>query len=421
MLAPIGMLRSAAERDGWDLQLKFAVFSALGILSGFAAGANVNQLLVGLGGTALILIVLWDAFETIVLPRRVTRKVRLARLFYVYTCAPWLAVARLLPAGKRRETFLSFFGPLSLLVLLSLWAAALILGFGLLHFAAGSAVVVAHGSPGLATDIYLSGTTFFTLGLGDVVPNTPLTKFLAVVEAGMGFAFLAVMIGYLPVIYEGFSRREVNISMLDARAGSPPTAAELLRRHSGEHGLESLRQLLHEWERWSAELLESHLSYPVLAYFRSQHNNQSWLSALTTILDASALVMVGVEGACQRQAELTFAMARHAVVDLAQVFSTPPRKPEKDRLPTATLAQIRTRLVAAGLQLHDGGAADERLRELRRMYEPYVAALSRRLMLPLAPWITEEFRRDNWQTSSWDKILRAQEQETAEIVEEDHF
>ncbi len=379
----------------------------------------MNLLVAGFVGLVIIVVVLWDAFETIVLPRRVTRKFRLARLFYVYTWTQWANAARRMHLGKRRESFLSFYGPLSLLFLLALWASGLVIGFGFLQYAAGSAVVISHGTPGLGTDFYLSGTTFFTLGLGDVVPRTPAAKFLAVIEAGMGFAFLAVMIGYLPVIYEAFSRREVNISLLDARAGSPPTAAELLRRHSGERGLDALAQLFHEWERWSAELLESHLSYPVLAYFRSQHNNQSWLSALTTILDACSFVIVGVDGACQRQAQLTFSMARHAVVDLAQVFSTPPEKLSLERLTPAQLAQTRKYLAEAGLRFHEGAAADKHLRELRFMYEPYVMAMAHRLMLPISPWITDEKRKDNWETSAWDKLLREQRQMTK--ADEEHF
>ena len=128
--------------------------------------------------------------------------------------------------------------------------------------------------------------------------------------------------------------------LLDARAGSPPSAAELFRR-SGRGLREELDQFLREWERWAAELLESHLSYPVLCFYRSQHSNQSWLAALTTVLDASALVMVGIEGISPRQGELTFAVARHATVDLAQVFKTPPRAPKADRLPPAELKRLR--------------------------------------------------------------------------------
>ncbi len=359
---------------------------------------------IGVIGATLLGAVLRDAFETIILPRRVSRRFRITRLFYRATWLPWRATARLLPA-KRREAVLSVFGPLSLLALLSLWAVGIVFAFGMLQWAAGSALILAGGVPGFAADLYLSGTTFFTLGLGDVVPRTALAKALTVIEAGMGFAFLAIVIGYLPVIYQAFSRREGAIALLDARAGSPPTAGELLWRHRGEEQRDALRQLLQEWEHWAADVLESHLSYPVLAYFRSQHNNQSWLAALTTILDASALVMVGLEGWCMHQAELTFAMARHAAVDLAQVFSTPPTAPAAERLPEQELARLRARLAQGGLELRDRELR-ERLAELRRMYEPYVAALAAYLAVPLPPWVRTVDRPDNWQTSAWDRTPR---------------
>jgi hypothetical protein len=377
--------------------------------------------LAGVAGLALILVILWEAFETVVLPRRVTRRIRLTRLFYRSTWTPWAAVARLAPPGKRRESFLGFYGPLSLLLLLSVWAVGLIFGFALLHWALGSAIVTPAGTPSFSMDLYLSGTNFFTLGLGDVTPRTPLARALTVIEAGMGFGFLALVIGYVPVLYQSFSRREVNISLLDARAGSPPSAAELLRRHARDHGMEALRELLHEWERWSAELLESHLSYPVLAYFRSQHNNQSWLAALTTILDACALVLAGVEGVCQRQAELTFAMARHAIGDLAQVFNTPPRKSAPDRLPPAKLARLRAYLAAAGLRIREGRDVDEKLVQLRSLYEPYAISLARYLNLAVPGWFPDGRRADNWQTTAWEKSPVAVETPAPDLAEEEHF
>src|SRR5262249_35490875 len=144
-------------------------------------------------------------------------------------------------------------------------------------------------------------------------------RVLVVTESGLGFGFLALVISYLPVIYQAFSRREVNIVLLDARAGSPPTAAELLRRHAGADGVEPLERLLGDWERSTADILESHVSYPVVAYFRSQHTNESWLAALTAILDACSLLLSCVENTSSRQARLTFAMCRHTVVDLAQL------------------------------------------------------------------------------------------------------
>jgi hypothetical protein len=373
----------------------------------------------GLAGAVLLALVLWDAFETIILPRRVSGRIRITKLFYRTTWIPWRATARFL-SGRRRDAFLSFFGPLSLIVLLALWAVGIVVSFGLLQWAAGSSLTVAGGVPSFATDLYMSGTTFVTLGLGDVAPRSAVAKALTAIEAGMGFAFLAVVIGYFPVIYQAFSRREVAISLLDARAGSPPSASELLWRHRADPGSAALTDLLRDWERWAADVLESHLSYPPLAYFRSQHYNESWLAALTTILDTSAVVMTGLEGWCARQAELTFAMARHAVVDLAQVFSTPPER-TVERLTSAQLTKLRERLAVGGLKLRARPDFEERLTELRRMYEPYVDSLARYLAVPLPPWVREVERPDNWQTSAWDRVVKLPARGPAAGEEEEHF
>jgi len=354
-------------------------------------------------GIALIILVLWEGFETIILPRRVTRRFRLTRLFYRSSWRPWVKMTTAFIPVRRRESWLSYFGPLSLLLLLSIWAIVLITGFALIHWALGSAVLSMDGSTGFLTDLYLSGTTFFTLGLGDVLPRDSSARLLVVIESGMGFAFLALVIGYLPALNQSFARREVSISLLDARAGSPPTASEMLRRHSHERGIEALQQLLHEWERWSAELLEGHLSYPVLAYFRSQHDNQSWLSALTAILDTCSLIMAGLEGACDRQAELTFAMARHAVIDLSLVFRPDHPGARIDRLPPETLVELRLLLAVSGHHLRQGDPLDQKLGNLRLQYEPCVHALAVYFQLSLPPWIAEQGWVDNWRGSYWEQ------------------
>jgi hypothetical protein len=269
--------------------------------------------------------------------------------------------------------------------------------------------------------MYLSGTTFFTLGLGDVLPRSGLSRFLVVAESGFGFGFLAAIIGYLPFIYGSFASREVDISLLDARAGTPPTAGELLRRHSYKNGQEALRELLKDWERWCAELMESHLSYPVLAYFRSQHDNQSWIASLTSILDTCALVMVGIDGSCEKQAQLTFAIARHATVDLAQVFGVTPVALKEDRLNPETLRRIRDILAQNGLKLRDGAEADQKLIRLRAMYEPYIYGLGTYLSQTLPPWIPSQKVKDNWQTTAWAQLSGLLEKDAATVNVDDHF
>jgi hypothetical protein len=372
-----------------------------------------------IAGILLLLIILWDGFETIILPRRVTRRFRLARLFFRSTWRPWSALARRMKAGKHREAFLSIYGPLSLLLLFVLWATGLIFGFALLHWAAGSAQASFGETATFWSDLYMSGTTFFTLGLGDITPHTWAARLITVVESGTGFGFLAIVISYLPVLYGAFSRREVNISLLDARAGSPPTAAELLRRHARGQNLESLGQFLRDWETWSAELMESHLSFPVLCYFRSQHDNQSWLAALTAILDTCALLIPCAEGPLQWQAQLTFAISRHALVDLAQVMKIPPKPSLTDRLSDPVLDQLLRLLCAAGIAAGKSGM-EQRLRDLRSMYEPYLAGFSQWLLMSYPSWKTPSGSADNWKTSAWGKISSESSVPIGATLDEEH-
>jgi hypothetical protein len=356
-------------------------------------------------GVVCLFVVLLDAFQTIILPRRATGRFRLTRLFYAATWRPWVFLTRWLHDPRKRESAFSYYGPLSLIFLLVVWAGSMVVGFALIFYSLDSPFSDSAQRPGFRSDLYVSGTTIFTLGLGDVTPHSAWARELIILEAGTGLGFLAVVMGYFPVLYSAFSRREVNISLLDARAGSPPTAAELMRRHSFEGSEHALTLLLEEWERWSAELLESHISYPLLCYFRSQHNNQSWISALTAILDTSALLIAGVRGHEARQAQLTFAMARHALVDLAQIFSLAPVSNAPDRLPADRYEQLYDLLCQSGVSVCRDGHSIERLRDMRALYEGYALALSDYLCMPLPPWIADQPHKDNWLTVA---RLRAQ-------------
>jgi len=363
-------------------------------------------------GAAILWVVLLDAFETVVLPRRVLRNFRLTAYFYRRTWIPWRKIASRIKPASRQQNFLGYFGPLSLILLLGFWAAGLIFGFALIQYGIGGHEQLSGERLNFGKILYHSGETFFTLGYGDIVPTSGGARALSVLEAGMGFAFLGVVIGYIPVVYSSFSRREIQISMLDARAGSPPAAVELLVRLAGrteDPGMDQLvmDEVLRDWERWSAELLESQISYPVLAFFRSQHSNQSWVGALTTMLDVTSLLLTGIEGVHPGQAKLTFAMARHAAVDLAQVVNARYDPTAPDRLTDAEYETLRAALAAAGLKLRNDEYGRDKLAKLRSMYEPYVHSTARNLMLNLPPWKHPEKTRDNWQAGPWDRLIQA--------------
>jgi hypothetical protein len=371
-------------------------------------------------GFVLIFAILMDAFETVVLPRRIRRHFRIASFFYRRTWNFWTRVGLGIKSVSLKESFLAYYGPLSLIVLMGFWALGLIFGFACVQYGLGEHVSLGNEKITFGKVIYLSGETFFTLGYGDITPNNGAARAFAVMESGMGFAFLGVVIGYLPVIYNSFAAREIEISMLDSRAGSPPSATEFLGRLGCCPDQKVLDGIFRDWERWCAELLSSHISYPVLVFFRSQHPNQSWLSALTVMLDVTSLIMTGVEGIHQDQAKLTFAMARHAAVDLAQIVMAEYSPHDAGRLTAADRERLRTELALRGVTLNDKADASEKLGQFRELYEAYVYALGRRLLMTLPPWIQTERHKDNWQGGPWDRAIQARALEQPGHAD-DHF
>jgi len=345
-------------------------------------------------GIAVLLVVLQDAFEVMLLPRRVQRSLRFTRLYFRFIWSVWSGLAVRLSVGARRESFLSVFGALSMVLLFVIWATALITAFGLIEWVLQPAGALSS----VSEQVYMSGVTFFTLGYGDIVPHSGGARLVTVMEAGTGIGFIAVVIGYLPVLYQLFSRREAHVIQLDGRAGSPPTAGTLLARHAEADGLDKLDDLLREWEVWGSELLESHLSYPMLAYYRSQHDNQSWLAALACVMDACALVLVGIEAIRPLQARMTFTMARQVVVELARSFHIQPSRYDGgNRLDAEAYARLMAVFEQSGVDWASGPDAEETLAALRATYEPLLDGLCRYLLLPLPGFTAGDDGADHWE------------------------
>jgi Ion channel len=346
-------------------------------------------------GFLLIALIFQDVFEVLLLPRRVRRRWRLAGIFFRVTWLVWRKIASLFRPATR-ASFLSIYGPLSIVTLYVAWASSLIVGFGLCQWGLNRHA----GLPtSLFSDLYLSGSTFFTLGFGDVTPHTGAAKVVSIMEAGSGFGLIAAVIGYLPVLYQLFSRREAPVIQLDGRAGSPPSAAFLLVGHGADQAMAEFNAYLRGWEMWGAELLESHLSYPMLVFYRSQHDNQSWLGALSTIMDACAIVLSGLHGARTFQARMTFAMGRMVIIEMTRVMRLQPITPQPDRLSSLRFAKLAASLAEAGLAL-EGPAVEARLTALRITYEPLIEALSRFLLLPVPDWLPAA-TPDNWQMGAY--------------------
>ncbi|MGP0064019.1 MAG: potassium channel family protein [Isosphaeraceae bacterium] len=331
--------------------------------------------------------ILWDSFATIVLPRTVAPMRRLSGRFYKWSWRLWAVIAQRLQPPDLRLSFLAFFGPLSVVLLLILWGFLIIFAFALIYYGLGAEFHSTIGPVGFGSMLYMSGSTFLTLGLGDIVSPDPLDRGLMIVEAATGFIFLGLVITYMPLLDQAYSAREVGNLLLHSRAGSPPTAIRLLHRYTDPHHSEILRGSLREGERWMAEVLQSHLSHPVLAFYRAQRFGQSWLIALTIVLDTCSLLMVGGDGIVREQARLTYRMGLRLLADLMNALALSVEPPALPRLTEADLPAVRTAVTDAGLSLIFGPDEGAELVRLHDRYDLYLQTLSTWLLIPLPSWV----------------------------------
>jgi hypothetical protein len=359
------------------------------------------RILVGVIGGAIVVAMLVEIFVAFLLPRRVKRDPVIVRSVFNYAWLPWRRLARALPA-QAADTMLGLYGPFGLLLNLVLWVTAMMFGYACLQWAAGSHLGPMHHSVSFGNDLYFSAATMTTDGPASLTAQDTLARIVQVIDAGSGLAVLAIVIGYLPSLYQAFSRREATVSQLDARAGSPPSAGRLLLRSADHEGWPALNRYLGGWEQWVAELMETHLAYPVLAYFRSQHLGQNWLAAICTVLDACVFAIAAAPAGSVDSARFTFAIARHAVADLSYSFHVSPTPPPYERLPTSQLEDLLAQLAALGIEMGaEPQVIAERMVRMRAFYEPYVNALAERLELALPPWMAPESPTDNWRTTEW--------------------
>jgi hypothetical protein len=353
------------------------------------------RVLVAIPSLALIVVMLAEFFLSFLSPQRVRREPRVARWILVRLWRGWRAGVRRLSASDR-DTWLGFFGPLGLLAQLGVWISGLILGFTGLHYAFDSQL--AAGGSAFGDYLYYSAGSFFSAAT-NLHATAGADRVIELAEAVCGYLVVFGAIGYLPALFQAYSRREVAVSQLDPRAGSPPSPGTLLYRSARRGGWSELDAYLAEWENWAAELMETHLSYPLLAFYRSQHVNQNWLSALVTVMDASSFA-IAVAPERTPAAEVTFAIGRHALADLAHTFRATENQSRAQRLDDASFERLRSKLTDAGLEVADPAESREKLDGLVALYEPYADALANALELSLPVWAPEE-RTENWRITAW--------------------
>jgi hypothetical protein len=247
-----------------------------------------------LAGVVLIGAVATDAVSTLVTTQRRSGRWWPTYVFYRRTWRLWRAAAQHVPSEEARERLLAVYGPLSLLGLLILWVLLLLVGWGLVWWVLSDRLSGVHS---YLDALYFAGVGFFTVGFGDVVPVGGLARMLALVQAFMGMFTIALVIGYLPTLFGAFSRREAQLLTLDDLTDERTSSTGLITAWHADGGLDGLAAAFADWERWCAEVFDSHTAYPMLAFFRSRQPGQHWLTALGVVTDAASICLAAIKGA----------------------------------------------------------------------------------------------------------------------------
>lgn len=340
----------------------------------------------GLAGALIILAILQDVFLSVVVPRRAPnlgRRTRLSGALIPSLWKLWRELGLRLSSAERRESFLGSFGSLAVIVLLVAWVTGLILGYGLMLHALGSELQPPPDH--LGTALYFAGVSLLTIGFGDIVATGAPTRAITLIAAANGLGLFALVITLLFTLYGSFQRREVAVVVLEAGAGAPPSGVTLLETYAFGGIVNDLPRVFADWQAWSAEVLDSHLAYPVLAYFRSSHDNDSWISSLGAVMDAATLVLTTIEDGPKGWAKLFRAVGGHCLEDLVYSFRLP-AEPEVG-VERAEFDEARRRLERAGFQLRDEQESWASFSRQRAEYAGRVNALARYWATPPAQWI----------------------------------
>jgi hypothetical protein len=334
-------------------------------------------------GIVLLLWTMLDVFRTLVMPRAARGRIRLSRILFLVMWRPWRWVGVRRTTVQTRERVLAAAAPFLFFVQLVGWVSLALLGYALVLWSPGFVHGMGPGEGSFGDALYSSGTSLFTLGFGGGVP-TGWTRAVTVIAGATGLGLFAVVIAYLPVLYQAFNRREVGVLLLDARAGSPPSGPELLHRMGSAGVASSLPDLFAEWERWVADVLETHMSYPILALFRSPHDETSWITSLGSVLDAATLILTSVEDEPDERARLLYGTGVHAVEDLFYYFRLEERETVIQR---DEFDDVLQDMKDDGFSIRPVDDAFARFTEKRAKYAPRLDAMAVMLAAPPGLWI----------------------------------
>jgi hypothetical protein len=340
---------------------------------------GIVQALAFLAGLVIVTGTLFSAIETFILPRSVqdvlTRAVfQVVRIFF-----------NLALKGTRtyqgRDRIMSFYAPLALLSLLPVWYGLVAVGYALLFWASGASSIFEA--------LRDSGSSLLTLGYA--APDGPWQTLLVTSEAVIGLILVALLIAYLPTMYAAFSRREAAVTMLEVRAGNPPSAVEMLKRYYRIHGMDRLRDVWANWEVWFADIEESHTSLPALVFFRSPQGDRSWITAAGAVLDAAALALSVVDIPDEPQAALCIRAGYLSLRKIGDFFSIPynpnPARGEPVSVSRAEFDEACAKLADQGIPLKpDRETAWLDFSGWRVNYDLVLLTLAKLTMAPPAPW-----------------------------------
>jgi nitrate reductase NapE component len=328
-------------------------------------------------GLLLVGVTLYDLFQSVVLPRPAVGRIRISPRITAMAWRAWRAVGTRFSPGSRREGLLAVFAPIAVIMMLAIWVAALVTGYGFVVYALRDQV-----SPpvrDLPSAFYISGLSLFTLGFSDVVPVGPAERVLALVEAATGLGVVALVISLLFSLFNAFQRRESLVVTLDASAGAPPTGVNLLENCARYHMPDELTRTFNDWRHWTAEVLESHLAYPILVYFRSSHDNEAWVNSFGAVMDAALLTFTTLEHGGSGPARMMFKVGQHLVEDVSWYFSFP--HPDGPGIERQEFDAACDELAAAGYELRDRDDAWAQFSELRSQYAGPLNGLAHHLVI----------------------------------------
>jgi ion channel len=336
-------------------------------------------------GLAVLVVVLYDLFQSVVLPRPAINKLATVRYIVRALYWMWRWVGNRMSSIPRRERWLASYGPVGVLAIFITWGLALVLAYGLIIDGVRDEMRPVPDSFG--TSLYFSATTLVPLSYGDFVPEGVPARVATIAESATGVILAALAITLLFSLYESFQKREELVVTLDAFAGAPPSGVQMLETAASHGMLEELVKTFDDWRQWAAAVLESHLAYPMLVFFRSSHDNEAWLNSFGAVMDAAILVMSTVEDKSEGPAKLMYRVGNHLVEDLSWYFRRWTPRSDSPVIERFEFDEAWARLQKAGYHCKPAEEAWPTFARLRSTYASPINGLARALVIIPAEWI----------------------------------